>query len=542
MGKTFLRLLVVLVSFPHFSHAFQGPRSAVSRMGGASSVMLPALSGTTTPCNPENVTDRSARLGGRDTQDQPQSSATSRRKEKKGKKPQLDRPEWSQMLDEFHEQAFDETFVHHPIRRNVVQAALQYPSDSKCLMPGSHKHLGGAYDPTDGCIYGVPANSKSVMCLYMDPAANRYRMKHIPLPPQVSGTKFKWLRGIFADGYLWAIPSWADSVLCVDVDGYWGRRELQGDVVQLIDLPKQHRLSTWQWHGAGINPGKTAIYCIPSNAAHVLKVDLVKKTTSFISIDFDPEQYPDFALDLTNKWYGGIPGNDGCVYGIPYRASAVLQINTANDSARLVGPNYGVQKYYWHGGINVAGRIYAHPSHAETVLVIDTTSRDANAIEIKELPIQYHDEQSASTKQSYKWLGGAVGTDGNVYCPACDTTAALMIHTKAGTCSTFGYAGDARNKWQGGVLSPRDGCVYCIPASGQHVLRISTSTTPPALQLLGSLPAHKDKWQGGHVGLDGSLYFIPENGFRVLRVTPPLQPPQLVDGRLPENDVVIEFL
>jgi hypothetical protein len=511
-------------------------------MGGTSSVMLPALSGTTTTRNPENVTDRSARLGGRDTQDQQQSSAASRRKEKKGKKPKLDRQEWGQMLDEFHEQVFDETFVHPPIRRNVVQAALQYPSDSKSLMPGSHKHLGGAYDPTDGCIYGVPANSKSVMCLYMDPAANRYRMKHIPLPPQVSGTKFKWLRGIFADGYLWAIPSWADSVLCVDVDGYWGRRVLKGDVVQLIDLPEQHTLSTWQWHGAGINPGKTAIYCIPSNAAHVLKVDLVKKTTSFISIDYDPEQYPDFSLDLTNKWYGGIPGNDGCVYGIPYRASAVLQINTANDSARLVGPNYGVQKYYWHGGINVAGRIYAHPSHAETVLVIDTTSRDANAIEIKELPIQYHDEQGASTKQSYKWLGGAVGTDGNVYCPACDTTAALMIDAKAGTCSTFGYAGDARNKWQGGVLSPRDGCVYCIPASGQHVLRISTSTTPPALQLLGSLPAHKDKWQGGHVGLDGSLYFIPENGFRVLRVTPPLHPPQLVDGRLPENDVVIEFL
>eukprot|EP00527_Entomoneis_sp_CCMP2396_P004565 CAMPEP_0198150242 /NCGR_PEP_ID=MMETSP1443-20131203/49995_1 /TAXON_ID=186043 /ORGANISM="Entomoneis sp., Strain CCMP2396" /LENGTH=44 /DNA_ID= /DNA_START= /DNA_END= /DNA_ORIENTATION= len=24
----------------------------------------------------------------------------------------------------------------------------------KTLMPGSHKHLGGAYDPKDGCIYG----------------------------------------------------------------------------------------------------------------------------------------------------------------------------------------------------------------------------------------------------------------------------------------------------------------------------------------------------------------------------------------------------
>ena len=43
-------------------------------------------------------------------------------------------------------------------------------------------------------------------------------------------------------------------------------------------------------------------------------------------------------------------------------------------------------------------------------------------------------------------------------------------------------------------------------------------------------------------GKDGCLYFIPENGYRVLKVTPPKEPPTLMNGKLPENDVLLELL
>ena len=62
------------------------------------------------------------------------------------------------------------------------------------------------------------------------------------------------------------------------------------------------------------------------------------------------------------------------------------------------------------------------------------------------------------------------------------------------------------------------------------------------VQLLGNLPSHQDKWQGGAAGLDGSLYFVPENGYRVLKVTPPPSPPKIVNGKLPEGDVKMELL
>jgi hypothetical protein len=236
-----------------------------------------------------------------------------------------EKSEWAQVVETFTHDILDPSYMHLPVRGSTVNASALYPSDfpdRPGLMPGTHKHLGGAYDPTDGCIYGVPANSKSILCIYPN-QQEEYRMKTIPLPERIVARQMKWLRGIIAHGYLWAIPAWADSVLCVDIDAFHGRRELaegQTDYVNLIPLPEGHPKSMkWQWHGAGINMEKTAIYCIPSNAKHVLKVDVAAKTTSFIEIEYDQGKYTDFSLDVTNKWYGGIVGEDNAIYGIPYR-------------------------------------------------------------------------------------------------------------------------------------------------------------------------------------------------------------------------------
>lgn len=459
------------------------------------------------------------------------------------------RARWKLLVDTYVSDVLDQSYIHSAVRASTVEAASLYPSDfpdRPGLLPGSHKHLGGAYDPSDGTIYGIPANSRAILCIHPNPdRGGRYELCTIPLPDQIADCHMKWLRGILSGGYLWAIPAWADCVLCVDVDAFWGRRQLaagQTNVVSLIPLPPSHPAGMrWQWHGAGINKEQTAIYCIPSNAMQVLKVDVIAKTSSFIDIEYDQDRYPDFSLDCTNKWYGGIVGDDNAVYGIPYRACAVLRIDSLTDTATLIGPNYGIGKYFWHGGIKRLGKIYAHPSHAETVLVIDT--REDKRGVISELPIHRADYDK-DTQKNYKWLGGSVGADGNIYCPACDTSSILKIDVERDCCETLGFAGTAKNKWQGGILG-RDNCIYCIPANGIHVCRIATDPNIEGenpVQLLGDLPAHKDKWQGAARGNDGSLYFIPENGYRVMRVIPPLEPPKIVDGKLPENDVLIELM
>jgi hypothetical protein len=462
-------------------------------------------------------------------------------------------------VDRYARQTLHPSYLgDHPVRGSMVATAQREynvplpgndsQNSNNYLLPGTHKHLGGAYDATDGCIYGVPANSNAVLCLYpssslpnsslsddekdnsnssnaaenadinnINHSGGYYRMKCIELPPSVRGTSYKWLRGIVAHGCLWAIPSWADAVLCVDLDAYWDRRRLRtaaataatcsptttDEIVQLLPLPPEHHWyaqqqqqqnenvaaaiaaasspsssssqqqqqeeeamppqpQQWQWHGAGMNKEGTAIFCIPCNARHVLKVDLIAKATSLIPIDgYDPSAYPNFALEGTNKWYGGIVGADDCVYGIPYGTCAVLRIDCANGSATLVGPDYGATRYNWHGGIQVNGKIYAHPSHADTVLVIDTNPGVAGDGNIcSELPIHHRapDGDDADRRKKYKWLGGAVGADGNIYCPACDASAVLRIDTATDVCTTFGFAGADKNK----VRLPAHGRCLCV--------------------------------------------------------------------------------
>jgi predicted RNA-binding protein associated with RNAse of E/G family len=56
------------------------------------------------------------------------------------------------------------------------------------------------------------------------------------------------------------------------------------------------------------------------------------------------------------------------------------------------------------------------------------------------------------------------------------------------------------------------------------VLRIDTraeiSEGENPMQLVGDLPARKDKWQGAFIGQDGNMWAIPEGGYRILKVSP----------------------
>ena len=63
--------------------------------------------------------------------------------------------------------------------------------------------------------------------------------------------------------------------------------------------------------------------------------------------------------------------------------------------------------YNRHGGICVKGKIYAHPSHAETVLEIDTnTISEEGEPSISELTIHRADYDE-DPRKNYKWYACA---------------------------------------------------------------------------------------------------------------------------------------
>lgn len=79
-----------------------------------------------------------------------------------------------------------------------------------------------------------------------------------------------------------------------------------------------------------------------------------------------------------------------------------------------------------------------------TVLVIDTM-KDVGEDVISELSI-HRAVYDTDDRKNYKWLGGSIGADGNIYCPACDASAILKINVTTSHCETLGFAGKEKNK------------------------------------------------------------------------------------------------
>ena len=473
--------------------------------------------------------------------------------------------------------------------------------------------------------------------------SGEYQVRTIPLPPesvlpvcQANGGRFKWLRGVVCDGYLYGIPAWATAgVLRVDIAALWGRRRRGGeegaeeekaggsggaracspsDAVRILPLPLdtfagndgedggggvgggggRDRVGAsgrrWLWHGASLDRGRTAIYCIPSNATSVLKVDLNTMKCSLLRL-----LESSTPVDVTNKWYGGLLGGDDAVYGVPYAASGVLRIDCRTNAVTILG-EFGFREYNWHGGVKAGnGCIYAHPAHSSYALKIDTSPRrpppassvvadpnddDENDDDDGEgrltlLPIRRASYDTDRVTR-YKWLGGALGADGNVYNMPSDASSILVIDTKTDMATTFGYVEEGKNKWQGGVCA-RNGFVYAVPADAGTVLQIDTrpivgdddgggmggrggerreEDMRGRVRLVGDLPLETDKWQGGFAGRDGCIYAIPENFHRIMKLTPS-RPEDVYDadsngegggggggagGGMERDEVAIDFL
>lgn len=417
---------------------------------------------------------------------------------------------------------------------------------------GQHKWLGGAVDPKTGNIYGIPSHATHVICISPPDlgSCEVAKISTIPLPYEYREGKFKWLRGIIHQGYLYGIPAWStQGVLKVRLEPK--TKYTRGPRVKVLPLPrgsefyktKEEEIDNgetsekgrtrfrshcgvdrgrWMWHGGAIGKSHNgdAIYCIPSNAEYVLKVHLESEKVEEIGPSLNHGQ---------NKWYGGIAGKDGCIYGMPYTATGVLRIDPKTDSVQILGsfPSGG---YKWHGGLLApsTGVIYAFPAHSNEVLCVDTNnyagegSNDDGLWRVSTIPIHRHENDDDPHDLQYKWLGGSYGADGCIYGMPSDATSILRIDPSTNHASTFGKVSSVKNKWQGGVLSPVDQCVYAVPADMNNILKIDTCPdTPLSIEMVGDgFKDVEDKWQGGFVAKDNRIYAIPENIENVMVISP----------------------
>jgi hypothetical protein len=200
-------------------------------------------------------------------------------------------------------------------------------------------------------------------------------------------------------------------------------------------------------------------------------------------------------LNGQTLYLGGEVGVDGKIYCIPGHASRVLVIDPDTDQVTQIGPELSSNgtKFKWLRGVPVGDVIYGLPCHASEVLRIHVPTRT-----ITKLPIPYEEFYAneedpkiamEQRKMIWKYHGGNVSpVDGCIYAVPQSAWHVLKIDPATDTCSLVGPTLKGKYKWYGGVVGKNDGAIYCVPQNSPHVLRIH----PDRITLHGDYP------EGGH--------------------------------------------
>ena len=394
---------------------------------------------------------------------------------------------------------------------------------------GQSLYLGGEVG-CDDRIYCIPGHASRVLVIDASSESENDRVYHIG--PEFAG-KFKWLRGVCCGAIIYGLPCHADSVLRIHVPT---------GTVTTIPLPYSEFYSgddvahqqqmTWKYHGGTISPSDGCVYAIPQSAWHVLRIDPKTETCDFVPSDPLRGRY---------KWYGGVVGDaDGAIYGIPHNSASVIRIDPSDPTnvVTLHG-DYGNGGHKWHGAAKSAnGTIVSVPANADTVLCI-TPGNPPSLWEIGGPSVIQTGRHRKDGK--YKYLGAMAGTDGRVYCFPCGSERVLRVDTNTREVTNVGpnlYDTGAerllQNKWQNGLTSAAEQCVYAIPLAAETVLRIDTSSTTLSPRVttwhLPSPFGGLAKWEGGVMAKNGNMYCVPNNHKAVLRIKP------LVNKQAPEPD------
>ena len=108
----------------------------------------------------------------------------------------------------------------------------------------------------------------------------------------------------------------------------------------------------------------------------------------------------------SGKWWGGVLGPDGKIYGIPLGSADILVLDPAAGTAsrRTMGAYLsGTSK--WHTGVLAPdGKIYAMPFNSPDLLVIDPVAGTATRTVL--------DGDFSGTS---KWIGGVLAPNGVIY-------------------------------------------------------------------------------------------------------------------------------
>jgi hypothetical protein len=151
-------------------------------------------------------------------------------------------------------------------------------------------------------------------------------------------------------------------------------------------------------------------------------------------------------------------------------------------------------------------------------------SHDILALDVRTKQATRSDMGADLSSSLGKWVGGALGVDGCIYCAPYGATAILKINpiTGVATTSTMGGGAFGGNSSKG-MVAGHNGKLYGIPGSSGNILQIDPVAGTAVQSKLGATigGGGAPQYSGGAVGPDGKIYCAPlVSGTSVLIIDP----------------------
>jgi hypothetical protein len=294
-------------------------------------------------------------------------------------------------------------------------------------------------DGGDGFLYGIPYNARRVVKF------NPLDKSMTEIGPDFGEGGMKWDCGVLANtGSIYCTPYWAEHILKIDT--------IHGTVETLddVELPEAgHGL----WASGALAPD-SSIYYMPSKARRIMRLNPDNDSLSSVGDDLGGEYC---------KYSGTVVGIDDFVYGIPEDATCIIKFDPSNpDTTSTVGEEYE-EGFDCGTGVLAAGDDYIYAANdSGQVLKIATTINNYTWI----------GDPIHSGYGSEGWGDPIVGADKCIYWPPYNANRVLKFDP--GTQQLPSLVGDdlgtGHAKWLGGALAT-DGVIYC-PSSSSQVLTI----------------------------------------------------------------------
>ena len=342
------------------------------------------------------------------------------------------------------------------------------------------KWHGGVISSFNESIYCIPCNAEFVLKIDVNNLNQNLKEKvktNTKKRSMVALGKFpgkqKWYGGLIADnGLIIGIPNCANGVLCID--------PMTDEVSTFGEEIIPH--GDYKWHGGCVGPDKL-IYGVPSHADSVLQINPFEKTVGFLRMGIHgnlPITSGTWRPNNKYKYGGACVGSDQAIYCFPSDADRVLRIDpfhadkhenmikgiidpsmfdceaSSSESIResgqvkFVGPSFHLHNKWQNGYCSrIDGHVYAIPCNAKGILKIKCGEKKQ--------------EKKSSGCRNLSDLGESKLPSTNVE---------TNIEVEVDYISLPDQVREGFNKWEGGVVDIENDCMYCMPQASKSILKI----------------------------------------------------------------------